>query len=208
MPSIDPNGLTFRESYRLLTGSIVPRPIGWFTSVDPETGVVNLAPFSFFTGCSVLPPMICFASASRDGTDKDTVRNIRRTREFVANIVTEELGEPMVLTSLEFPPGVSEVEKAGLSLMPSTVVQVPRVKESPIHFECRLHSILQLGNSPHSLVIGEVVMFHIADGVYDDGRIEHGTLRALGRLAGEAYVTTQDVVRIPRPAMPLEEAGH
>lgn len=196
---IHTGNLDERKAYRLLTGSILPRPIAWVTSLDPATGVINLAPFSFFTGCSVVPPMVCFAVERRKGAKKDTVRNIEATGEFVLNVVTEELGEAMVISAGDFPPEESEVAAAGLDLVPSSVVRPPRVAAAPVHMECRMFRILEVGSSPHSLVIGQVEVFHVADHLIDEaGRIDYNRLHPLGRLAGDFYCTIADQRRIIR----------
>lgn len=176
----------------------MPRPIAWVTSRNPKTGVVNLAPFSFFTGCSVLPPMICFAAERRWGDRKDTVKNIEDTGEFVVNIASVKLASEVVVSAQDFPPDVSEVEEAGLHLLPGDMVQVPRIEEAPVSLECRLHQITVLGTSPHSLVIGHVLQFHVCDDVYDGGRINFDTLDALGRLSGDWYITTRDKINVKR----------
>lgn len=191
---IRPEELSHDEVYRLLIGSVVPRPIAWVTSLEPDTGIVNVAPFSFFTVCASHPPMLCFAVGSRpDGSPKDTARNIRATGEFVVNVVTEELAEAANLTSTPFPRHVSELVEVGLTPAPSSVVRPPRIAESPINMECRLERILELGRPPyvHSLVIGEVVRYHARDGLVDaGGRVDVRALRAVGRLAGNFYCRT------------------
>ena len=138
----------------------MPRAIGWVSTVD-ETGEPNLAPFSFFTAAGANPPHVLFCPMIRstDGQQKDTLHNVRATGEFVVNIVTEALGPAMNITSTEFPAEVNEFAAAGLTPVPSSVVRPPRVGESPIHFECRLTQIVDLGDQPGaaSVVIGEVV---------------------------------------------------
>lgn len=185
-------------TYRLLTGAILPRPIAWVSTVDPQTGVVNLAPFSFFTGVSVVPPMVAFAVERRHGVKKDTVRNVEATGEFVLNLVTSQLAEAMVISAQDLPPEQSEVDVAGLKMLPGDAVKVPRVAESPVHMECKLVQILELGSSPHSLVIGEVVQFHIRDDLYENGKIGVTRLNALGRLAGDWYCLTDDLIKVTR----------
>lgn len=190
--------LSFRDSYRLISGSMVPRPIAWVTTRNRETGLVNLAPFSFFTGCSVVPPMVCFAAERRLGQRKDTVRNVEDTGEFVVNIAAAKLVNEVALSARDLPPDVSEVEAAGLTLLPCDNVQVPRLADAPVAMECRLHVINVLGTSPHSLVIGHVVQFHVRDDVYAGGRIDFDALDALGRMAGDWYVTTRDRINVKR----------
>ncbi len=176
----DPASLPWRSVYKLMTGSIVPRPIGWISTVDPA-GAANLAPFSFFNGVASRPPTVVFSPTIRstDGGSKDTLRNLRSTGEFVVNIVTEALAEAMVLTSTEFPPEVDEFRAAGLTAVPSASVSPPRVAESPIHFECTVQQIVEIGSGPGggSLVIGRIVHLHIDQAVLlGDDKID---LRAL-----------------------------
>jgi flavin reductase (DIM6/NTAB) family NADH-FMN oxidoreductase RutF len=135
---IDPTTLPRQSIYKILTGSVLPRPIGWISSIDMD-GRPNLAPFSFFNVVCSNPPTVLFCPLIRgtDGNPKDTLNNIRATNEFVINIVTEESINAMNATSIEGPPDLNEFEFAGLTLMPSVTVKPPRVKESPIHFECK-----------------------------------------------------------------------
>ena len=136
---IDPNNQTFRENYKLMIGSILPRPIA-FVSTISKNGIHNLAAYSFFNGVTSNPPSICFAPnrKGRDGSKKDTLINIEETGEFVVNIVTEDIVEPMNETAPEFPPEISEFEQVGLTPVESQIVKAPRVKESPINMECKL----------------------------------------------------------------------
>jgi flavin reductase (DIM6/NTAB) family NADH-FMN oxidoreductase RutF len=196
------DALTPEQVYRFLTAAVVPRPIAWVTTVDPASGVVNAAPFSFFTVCCIDPPMVCFAAGSAaGGAEKDTVRNTRAAGEFVVNVVSEELGEAMNVTATPFPAHVSELAEAGLTPAPSVAVRPPRIAESPINMECRLDRMVELGRPPdtHHLVIGQVVGIHVRDGLLtDDYRVDLRGLRALGRLAGNLYCRTGDWVRHAR----------
>lgn len=199
----DPASLPWRSVYKLMIGSIVPRPIGWISTVDPA-GVANLAPFSFFNAVASQPPTVAFSPAIRstDGGAKDTLRNLRSTGEFVVNIVTESLAEAMNLTSTEFPPEVDEFRSAGLTAAPSVSVSPPRVSESPIHFECRVEQIVEIGAGPGggSLVIGRIVHLHVDPAVLTgDDKIDLRALRPIGRLAGAAYCRVSDVFEMPRP---------
>ena len=152
-----PGSLPWKSMYKLMIGSIVPRPIGWISTVD-EAGTPNLAPFSFFNAAGANPPHVLFCPTVRetDAGPKDTLRNARATGEFVVNIVTEALGPAMNLTSAELAGDVDEFAVAGLATAPSALVRPPRVAESPIHFECRVAHILDLGQEPGgaSVVIG------------------------------------------------------
>ncbi len=190
---IDPSKQDLRANYKLLIGSVLPRPIAFVSTVN-EDGVPNLAPFSFFTGATPSPPTVVFAPLRRfsDGQEKDTLCNIRATGEFVVNIVDEDLVERANDTAVEFAPGVSEFAETGLTPAKSEAVTPPRVAESPISMECRLIQIVELGPEAAgggSLVIGEVLRFHVRDDLIEDGRIDTEALAPVGRLAGAEYTT-------------------
>lgn len=200
---LNPDELTQSQIYKILIGSIVPRPIGWISTVNPD-GQPNLAPFSYFNAIGSTPPSLMFAPSVRgvDGQPKDTLRNVQATREFVANIVTEPLAEAMNLTSTELPAEVDEFELAGLTKMRSAEVRPPRVAESPIHFECQVTYILSLGEKPgsDSIVIGRVVHIHVAEEVLIGGdKIDLGKLKPIGRLAGSGYCRVTDLFSMARP---------
>ena len=195
---IDVRALSEQEAYKLLIGSIVPRAIAWVTSVGPE-GIVNAAPFSYFTGASASPPMLLIVIGRRDGEKKDTLRNIEHTRDFVVNVVTEDLGAPMNVTATDFPPEISEIAEAGLITLPSALVKPPRIAESPISMECRLAHLFEVGVSPHAIVVGEVVLWHVRDDLIAGGRIDHARLRPLGRLAGDGYCRLGEFLEFKRP---------
>jgi flavin reductase (DIM6/NTAB) family NADH-FMN oxidoreductase RutF len=203
---IDPQQQPYQDNYKLLIGSIVPRPIAFVSTVS-KTGIYNLAPFSFFNGVCSNPPTIMFATTRRvtDGRPKDTLTNIRDTREFVVNIVSEDLAERMVATSTEFPPEVDEFEIGGFTAVPGERVRAPRVKESRISFECRLNRTVEIGDgSPGSgtIIIGTVVLFHVRDELYQAGRIDIERLRPVGRLAGHHYCRVRDLFMIERKIRP------
>jgi flavin reductase (DIM6/NTAB) family NADH-FMN oxidoreductase RutF len=190
---IDPKNQTFKENYKLIIGSILPRPIA-FVSTISKNGIHNLAAYSFFNGVTSNPPSICFAPnrKSTDGSKKDTLVNIEDTGEFVVNIVTEDIVKPMNDTAPEFPPEVSEFEEVGLTPIESHIVKAPRVKESPINMECKLMQIVEVGPAEPGggfLVIGKIVLFLIKDELLENGRIDTGLLKPVGRLAGTEYTT-------------------
>ncbi len=197
----DPASTAAQDVYKLLIGLIVPRPIAFVSTVDPA-GVRNLAPFSFFTCASADPPVIAFSPMVRGiGGTKDTLRNIRETREFVVNIVSEEIGAQMNLTSGEYPPEVDEFEVAGLTPLASDLVAPPRVKEAKASMECKLFQVvevsqLRLGGS---LVLGEVIRFHVEDSIVDRYRVDPDGLKAIGRMGGTAYSRTRDRFDMERP---------
>lgn len=197
---VDPAAAPGSTSYKLLIGSVVPRPIA-FVSTTSLDGVHNLAPFSFFNAICGDPPMVCFSTAHRDPR-KDTYVNIQTTREFVVNIVSEEIAEQMNIASGEYALGVDEFEKSGLTPAPSEVVRPPRVLESPVNMECRLVQILDLSTRPRgaSMIIGEVVRFHVDDRIIDENfHIDPEKLRAIGRMGGNDYSRTRDRFEMVRP---------
>ncbi len=206
---INPQDLPWRSIYKLLIGSVVPRPIGWISSVNPE-GQPNLAPFSFFNAVAANPPHVLFSPLIR-GTDqrpKDTLLNVRATGEFVVNIVTEDLAEAMNLTATELPANINEFELAGLTAVPSITVRPPRVAESPVHFECIVTQIVELGDKPGSgnVVIGRVVHIHASERVlFDDDKIDLAKLQPIGRLAGSTYCRVTDHFNLTRPASQIRK---
>jgi flavin reductase (DIM6/NTAB) family NADH-FMN oxidoreductase RutF len=191
--------------YQTLIGVVSPRPIAWVTTVDRE-GRVNLAPFSFFNTFGGSPPVVVFApNRKRDGSRKDTLQNVEATGEFVLNAAVADLAEQVNLSSTELQPGESEVELTGLGVEPSLRVKPPRVRESPVHLECVLSQILTIGHGPScaNLVIGEVVLIHVADAVLDGhGRVDPRKLRTIGRLGGNYYSSTGEVFEMQRPGTP------
>jgi flavin reductase (DIM6/NTAB) family NADH-FMN oxidoreductase RutF len=198
----DPAEHAAKDIYKLMIGAIVPRPIAFVSSED-DKGIRNLAPFSYFTACSTNPPVVCFCAAVRSGPEsqKDTLRNIRATGEFVVNIVTEEIAEPMNATSAEVGPEVDEFELSGLTPQASERVRPPRVAESPIQMECRLRQVIEVSPLPGggNLVLGDVVLFHIREGLLGDGKIDPDKLLAIGRMGGPTYVRTRDRFDMQRP---------
>lgn len=199
---IDPKKQTKAENYKLLIGSVLPRPIAFVTSKNTH-GLVNAAPFSFFSGISASPPMISFACTRKaDGQMKDTAYNIMKTREFVVHVVDETNVCEVNDTAVDFPPDISEVEEIGFDLLPSAVVDVPRIAQSKIQMECKLHKMLMLGESDKNahtdLIIGEIVQFHIEDSLYDSGRILTERLNPIGRLAGTMYCKIGETFSLSR----------
>jgi flavin reductase (DIM6/NTAB) family NADH-FMN oxidoreductase RutF len=207
---IDPVSASPAEIYRLMIGAIVPRPIAFVSTRSPE-GILNLAPFSFFTAVSANPPVICFAPMIRsaDGGRKDTLANIELTREFVVNVVSEDFIQQVNICSTEFPPEVDEFEASGLTPIPSDVVEPPRVKESRINMECKLLQVVHVSSKPlgGSLVLGEVVRFHIDDALFDNSRIDPDRLRPVGRMGGPTYTRTSDRFNIERPKPAVKSGG-
>lgn len=193
---IDPSVNTSGDNYKLLTNLIVPRPIAWITT-QTEQGVVNLAPFSFFNVVGSAPPCVVFSvGLNGAGEPKDTARNVRDNDEFVVNLVTEDLFGAMNLSAADFPSEESELSAARLHTAPSVRVKVPRVEESQVSLECRLHSELTLGAS--MLFIGEVVMFHVADELIGP-RMHIENFAPIGRLGSPSvYCRTTDRFDVAR----------
>ena len=200
---INPTEIPGPALNRIIIGSVVPRPIAWVSTVD-EAGKPNLAPFSFFNAVCYNPPTLLFCPGVRatDAGRKDTYYNILTTKEFVINIVTEELAEAMNITATEMPPEVNEFEMAGLTPAPSTRVRPPRVAESPVNFECTLNQIIEIGDGgPGSgwIVIGNVVHIHVADHILlPDYKIDIRALKPIGRLGGFNYTRVNDIFEIKR----------
>jgi flavin reductase (DIM6/NTAB) family NADH-FMN oxidoreductase RutF len=188
---IKTDSLEWKDAYKLLQGSVLPRPIAFVSSQD-ENGTTNLAPFSFFTVISANPMMVCFSPMRRgtDGAKKDTLNNIEATKQFVINIVSENFVQQMNDCATEFPSDVDEFEASGLTKTESAVVKPPRVRESRVHLECELDQVLHFGQDEAgagSLVIGKVVHVHVDDDLYENGRINSEKLNPVGRLAGATY---------------------
>lgn len=202
MLAFDPANHAPGDIYKLMIGAIVPRPIALVSTVD-EANVRNLAPFSYFTACSANPPVVVFCPVMRPlpAGAKDTLRNIMATREFVVNIVSEEFAEGMNATAAQVPPEVDEFELSGLTPIPSDLVRPARVAESHIHMECRLRQVVTVSDQPGggSLVLGEVLRFHVREDLIDNFRIDPGKLRAIGRMAGSTYIRTTDRFDLERP---------
>ena len=201
MLSIDPKNNTERENYKLLTGNIIPRPIAFVTSVA-EDGTINGAPFSYFNIVSSNPPMISLAIQRKNGERKDTTRNILGKREFVIHIVDEENVEKINITAAPLPSNESEIELADLTPILSESISVPGIKEAKVRFECKLEQILELGEGDSvgtDLIIGKIVRYHIDESIYEEGRINHDSLKAVSRLAGSNYAKLGEIFSIERP---------
>jgi flavin reductase (DIM6/NTAB) family NADH-FMN oxidoreductase RutF len=196
---IDPATIAPLNTYKLLVGAVVPRPIAFVSTMSPE-GVANLAPFSFFTVASANPPVLCFTASYREPS-KDTLTNVRATNEFVVNIVSEEFAEKMNVTSGEYPYGVDEFAVAGLTPVASDLVRPPRVKESHVNMECKLLQTIEVSTRPlgGTLILGEVVRFHIDDAIVEEFRIDPDGLAAVGRMAGNTYTRTRERFDLIRP---------
>ena len=181
-----------RERYKLLCASVTPRPIALVTTLSD--GVVNAAPFSFFNVFSEDPALIVLGLQHKPGNDpKDTTRNIAAAGEFVVNLVDEALAEAMNICAIDFPPKVSEIEAAGLSLLPGVSIGVPRIAEAPFALECR--KTLSMAFSPtRELLVGEVVRLHAREGLVDPAtlRVSMSDYKPVGRMFGDGYSRQND----------------
>ncbi len=188
------------RAYAILSSLVTPRPIALVTTLGPD-GVVNAAPFSFFNVLGASPPYCAFAPADRDdGTPKDTARNIRLNHEFVVNLVDEGIAEAMNKCAASLPYGVSELQNAGFTTLPSTLVKPPRIAESPANLECVEHSTIQIGDN--RLVLGLIKRLHVREGLIDPKtlRVNQDQLHIIGRMAGPNwYCRTRDRFEMIRP---------
>ena len=191
----------FSQNYKFLIGSVLPRPIA-VVSTRNENGTHNLAPFSFFNGFSAKPMIVGFAPIRRPNTGekKDTLVNIEREKEFVVNFVTEQNADLINLAATELPYGESEYEFTGLHFLPSEKIQAVRLKESPIHFECKLRDLISYGDHPGAgtLITGEVIKVHVAEEIYEEGRIITNKWQPMGRGAGNDWFKTDSIVEKTR----------
>lgn len=190
--------LTGADPYKLATGLIVPRPIGWIGTVSSE-GVPNLAPYSFFNCMSGAPPTFVFAPGRSER--RDTLNNVREVPEFTINIVTDEVVDAMNSTAASHEPGVDEFVEAGLTAVPSKSIGPPIVGECKANIECVVVDIIDIGHSEHgnSLVVGEAAQFHVDETLLDGTRVDQAALRAVGRHVGNAYSRATDLFEIMRP---------
>ncbi len=194
---LDLRDLEARHAHDLLTGSIIPRPIAWVSTLSAN-GETNLAPFSFFTGVSWQPPVLAFSVVNRsDGSKKDTVINIEETKEFVIHIVSTDLLHAMECSAGPIPYGEDLTYIKGITLVPSKTVRPKRVEEARVSFECVLDRIVTVseGANAGNLIIGRVLLLHAKDGMVNNGReVDWSHLDVLGRLSGNRYCTTQSVI--------------
>lgn len=199
--SIAPDELEPREQHQLLISSLIPRPIGWISTIGMD-GTLNLAPYSFFNGVSGKPPMVMYsASPRRSGSSvKDSLTNARNTGEFVAHIVSEELAQVMNITSSEYGPEVDEFQRAGLKPIPSLDVQPPRVAEALIAMEAKVTQIVPVDGSDNTIVIGRVVRFHIRESILKpDGKPDAALLKPIARMGRSEYATLGEIFAMQRP---------
>lgn len=198
MTEFDAAALDAQSQYKLLIGSITPRPIALVTTLGSQGP--NAAPFSFFNGVGSDPAMLMFSVGDTAGHAKDTIQNIREIPEFVVHIVSDAIKEKMNICAIDYPRGVNEIAEAGFTVVASKKVRPPRIAEAPVAFECRMLQILDIGRVPYHLVIGEVLYFHYHEGIVDDKfHVDVGKINPIGRLAGRGgYTRITDRFEMPR----------
>ena len=199
-------GLSAHERYKLLIGLVIPRPIGW-VSTWSEGGIANCAPFSFFNVISEAPPLCILSFNPRsDGAMKHTLKNIRRTGEFVVNLVDEGTANAMHASAAEIPETESEFTRAGLTPVPAKTVKHPRIGEAAASLECRLERRIEFGPE-REMVVGEILLVHAREGIIDPAtkRISEELYRPVGRLFANRYCTTRQRFNLPG-ALPPSEA--
>lgn len=198
MPEFDAATLAWQNQYKLMIGTVTPRPIALVTTLGRDGP--NAAPFSFFNCVGTPPPMVMFSVGDRESGIKDTVQNIREIPEFVVHIVSDAIRDRMNVCAVDYPRGVNEIDKAGFTTAPSRKVRPPRIVEAPVALECKLMQIVELGPKPYHLVIGEVVYFHYHDGIVNERfHVDVGRVNPIGRLAGKGgYTRITDRFEMPR----------
>jgi len=192
---IDPAYLDPETAYRLITGVVVPRPIAWVTSLS-ATGVLNLAPFSAFMFVAPKPPMLAISVGRKGNIYKDTAQNILNNEEYVVHIADSSLMTAVHESSTEHPPDVSEVEELRLSTLPGERIKVPRLAAAPVAMECRFRQCLEFGETRSRLIVGEVLVFHIRDGLLNNGKIETEALDPIARIAGPRYAKLGEITTL------------
>lgn len=195
------DALSKKQNYKLLSGSVIPRPIAFVTSQDKD-GHLNAAPFSFFNVINSAPPMIMISTGRSEGKRKDTSLNIEETESFVVHITDEDTVEQINHTAAPLTRNQNELERTSLNCVDSELVAVPGIEQAKIRMECKLDRIIPLGDPQEGsdLIIGEVVMFHIDESVYiEDSKIDPDALNAVARLAGNDYASLSNKFTIERP---------
>ena len=190
---IDSRTLSPQQTYKLITGVVVPRPIAWVTTLGVG-GHVNLAPFSAFTFVSTKPPMVGINVGRKAGVRKDTANNIHANAEFVVNIADETMIEHVHLSAIEHAPEVSEVAELGLAVVPSNAIRTPRLADAPVSLECRFHRAIEFGDTGAEFIVGEILVWHIRDGLCRDGKIDTRALRPIARIAGPRYAKLGEII--------------
>ena len=192
---LDPATTPRQDLYAFMIRAIAPRPIAWVSTISRQRKL-NLAPYSFFNGVSSKPPAVLFVcSRQDDGSKKHTLLNVEDTGQFVVNFVPEALAERMNTTATEYPHGISEFEKAGLTPVASERILPPRLAESPINLECELYDIMQVGADEvgsGTIIVGRIVLVHVDDAVLTDGKLDYDKYTTIGRMGGMEYTRTRD----------------
>ena len=191
-----------RDNFKTLLSCVLPRPIAFVSTISAD-GVPNLAPFSFFNAVGTKPPAVIFSPATKaDGSEKDTIVNLRSVKEFVVNVVPYDIRDAMNESSYAFTPDVNEFDAAGFTPVESKFVRPLRVAESPVHLECKLMQIVPVGDGPlcANICIGEIVCFHVADEMLlEDGSVDVEKIDLVGRLGGSNYSTIRDRFKMAKP---------
>jgi flavin reductase (DIM6/NTAB) family NADH-FMN oxidoreductase RutF len=199
---IDPKNLSRQERYLFMGSVVVPRPIALVSTISAD-GVLNVAPFSLFNLVCYHPaPFVSFSPMRRRGiSKKDTLVNIEQVKEFVINMVTEDIAQKMNIASSDYPPQVDEFQVSGFTPFPSDLVRPPRVAESPLNMECCLTRIIEFGRfqTTGEMVIGEVLRIHIKDDLYRNGVVDTNSLGVIGRMGWGLYLRTHDLFEIKSP---------
>ncbi len=199
MLSIVPTELAPLAAYRLLISVVVPRPIGWTSTIGTDS-TPNLAPFSFFNAVGGVPPTVMICVGQRKGNPKDTLHNAQETGEFVINIVNEDLAAAMNETSGEWAYEVNEFDRAGLTPLPSIDVRPPRVAEAPIALECQVTQIVPVVDTTYTMILGRVLRYHIREDLLrPNGMVDALRLKPIARLGGDEYMTIGRVFEMKRP---------
>lgn len=200
---IDPKDLSGRQRHLFMGNLVVPRPIALVSTISPE-GIYNLAPYSLFNIVCYHPVPIVFYTPMRkaDGLKKDSLVNVELTKEFVINLVTEEIAEKMNITSSYYPPEVDEFKESQLTPVPADIVKAPLVKESPFNLECRLYQIVPFGSPDIAgdMIMGEVLRVHVGDEFWNDGIIDANKAHLIGRMGWGLYSRTRDLFELKRPS--------
>lgn len=192
--TFDPNDAAGRDTYFLLTGMVIPRPVAWISTVAPD-GTANIAPFSFTTVLSSDPPIVCFISSGV----KDSMRNAQDTGDFVYNIGGEDLLDYLNMTAADLHRDESEFAWVKLTPRPSDVVASPRLGEAPISMECKLLEVIEFGGGAGNLVAGEVLRIHVAERIITNDRVDPEKLKPICRLSGSNYATLGEIITLKRP---------
>jgi flavin reductase (DIM6/NTAB) family NADH-FMN oxidoreductase RutF len=206
MRSFSTAGHRHSDIYKLMSGLIVPRPVALVSTIDKH-GIPNVAPFSFFAGVGSNPPTLLFCptlrgnSTDRPDDRKDTLRNVEDTGEFVVNVVSAAIAEAANHAAADVSPEIDEFQLAGLTPVPSHIVHPPRVAESPAHFECKVLQIVFTGTGAGAgvVVLGEILVVHVAAEIEENFRIDANKLDAVGRMAGNTWSHTRDRFDLIRP---------